>query len=77
VDDDVLAIAQARRGRGESVTTIARHLSIGRSTLSRALQDTGTSDDGSTGHLPPDTRPLPDVSVYDQLLPSRAPRSDP
>jgi DNA invertase Pin-like site-specific DNA recombinase len=37
VDDDVLAIARNRRGRGESVTTIARHLGVGRSTLYRAL----------------------------------------
>ena len=38
VDDDVLAIARARQSRGESVTAIARHLKIGRSTLYRALQ---------------------------------------
>jgi DNA invertase Pin-like site-specific DNA recombinase len=38
VDDDVLTVAQARRARGESVATIARHLKIGRSTLYRALQ---------------------------------------
>lgn len=38
VDDDVLTVAQARRARGESVTVIARHLKIGRSTLYRALQ---------------------------------------
>jgi DNA invertase Pin-like site-specific DNA recombinase len=37
VNDDTLAIARARRGRGESVTVIARHLGIGRSTLYRAL----------------------------------------
>jgi DNA invertase Pin-like site-specific DNA recombinase len=37
VDEDVLAIARARRERGESVTAIARHLRIGRSTLYRAL----------------------------------------
>jgi DNA invertase Pin-like site-specific DNA recombinase len=37
VDDDILAIDRDRRGRGESVTTIARHLCIGRSTLYRAL----------------------------------------
>ncbi len=37
VDEDVLAIARDRRGRGESVTTIARHLGIGRSTLYRSL----------------------------------------
>jgi DNA invertase Pin-like site-specific DNA recombinase len=38
VDDDTLAIALARQARGESITTIARHLGIGRSTLYRALQ---------------------------------------
>jgi DNA invertase Pin-like site-specific DNA recombinase len=38
VNDDILAIARARQSRGESVTAIARHLKIGRSTLYRALQ---------------------------------------
>ena len=38
VDDDTLAVARARQSRGESVTAIARHLKIGRSTLYRALQ---------------------------------------
>ena len=38
VDEDVLAIARDRQSRGESVTAIARHLQIGRSTLYRALQ---------------------------------------
>jgi len=37
VNDDVLAVARARRERGETVTAIARHLKIGRSTLYRAL----------------------------------------
>jgi DNA invertase Pin-like site-specific DNA recombinase len=37
VNDDVLAIARARREGGESVTAIARHLGIDRSTLYRAL----------------------------------------
>jgi DNA invertase Pin-like site-specific DNA recombinase len=37
VTDDILAIARARRERGESITAIARHLGIGRSTLYRAL----------------------------------------
>jgi DNA invertase Pin-like site-specific DNA recombinase len=41
VDADVLAIARARQARGESVTDIARHLRIGRSTLYRALQPDG------------------------------------
>jgi len=38
VDEDTLTIARARLARGESVTAIARHLAIGRSTLYRALQ---------------------------------------
>lgn len=38
VDSDTLAVALARRARGESVTTIAQHLRIGRSTLYRALE---------------------------------------
>ena len=38
VDEDMLAVARARQSRGESVTAIARHLRIGRSTLYRALQ---------------------------------------
>ena len=38
VDDGTLAIARARRACGESVTSIAVHLKIGRSTLYRALQ---------------------------------------
>ena len=37
-DEDTLVVARARQARGESVTTIARHLGIGRSTLYRALQ---------------------------------------
>jgi DNA invertase Pin-like site-specific DNA recombinase len=37
VTDDLLAIARARRERGEPVTQIARHLRVGRSTLYRAL----------------------------------------
>jgi DNA invertase Pin-like site-specific DNA recombinase len=48
VNDDILAIARARRERGESVTAIARHLGIGRSTLYRALQ-------------PPESAPAPAV----------------
>ena len=38
VDEDLLAVARARRSRGESITAIAQHLKIGRSTLYRALQ---------------------------------------
>jgi DNA invertase Pin-like site-specific DNA recombinase len=51
VNDDVLDIARARRLRGESVTTIARHLGIGRSTLYRALArdgDSGSTTEGGT-----------------------------
>ena len=41
VDEDVLAVARAQQSRGESVTAIARHLKIGRSTLYRAMQPRG------------------------------------
>jgi DNA invertase Pin-like site-specific DNA recombinase len=51
VDEDVLAVARARQARGESVTAIARHLKVGRSTLYRALQLGG--DPAS----PPQARP--------------------
>lgn len=48
LDPDTLAVALARRRRGESVTAIAAHLKIGRSTLYRALQpdQTGVLADG-------------------------------
>jgi DNA invertase Pin-like site-specific DNA recombinase len=52
VNDDALAIARARQSRGESVTAIARHLKIGRSTLYRALQPNETDL-----ALPPRSRP--------------------
>jgi DNA invertase Pin-like site-specific DNA recombinase len=38
LDRDTLAVAIDRRKRGESVTSIAKHLKIGRSTLYRALE---------------------------------------
>ncbi|MER7366335.1 recombinase family protein [Nonomuraea wenchangensis] len=47
VTDDVLAAARARRGRGQSVTQIARELSVGRSTLYRALEN--DDPDSATG----------------------------
>ncbi|MGW7342819.1 helix-turn-helix domain-containing protein [Streptomyces sp. NPDC054854] len=37
VDDDMLAVALRRRDAEESVTSLARHLGIGRSTLYRTL----------------------------------------
>ena len=37
INDNVLAIGRARREQGESVTAIARHLRLGRSTRYRAL----------------------------------------
>ena len=40
IDNDTLAVAVARRARGESVTVIARYLKVGRSTLYQALQPT-------------------------------------
>ncbi|GAA3307546.1 helix-turn-helix domain-containing protein [Streptomyces cinereospinus] len=39
VDDDKLAIARARRDKGESVTAIAKALGIHRATLYRHLAD--------------------------------------
>jgi DNA invertase Pin-like site-specific DNA recombinase len=39
-----LAIACTRRQRGESVTAIARHLNIGRSTLYRALAEADAAE---------------------------------
>lgn len=63
VDDDVLAVARARRARGESVTSIARHLGIGRSTLYRALEDdeplAAATGQGTTGTARPPA-PSPD-----------------
>ncbi|MEU4196806.1 helix-turn-helix domain-containing protein [Kribbella sp. NPDC026611] len=46
VDDDTLAIALGRQARGESITTIVRHLLIGRSTFYRALQPDPARLDG-------------------------------
>ncbi len=43
LDPDTLAVALARRARGESVSAIAAHLKIGRSTLYRALQPDQTA----------------------------------
>ena len=52
VDPDTLAIALARRARGESVTAIAAHLDIGRSTLYRALQAHDTQPNAADEHAP-------------------------
>ena len=40
VDEDVLALARSRQARGESITTIARHLGIGRSPSTGLTQST-------------------------------------
>ncbi len=68
LDPDTLAIALARRKRGESVTAIAAHLKIGRSTLYRALQPEQTPD--SSGPFPThpatlDSSPLQVVATPD------------
>ncbi|WP_406312213.1 helix-turn-helix domain-containing protein [Streptosporangium sp. NBC_01639] len=39
LDADTLAIARAPRERGESITAVAKHLGVSRSTLYRALED--------------------------------------
>jgi hypothetical protein len=43
VNDDILAIARARHERGESVTLIASHLGIGRSSHYRGLDSDVTA----------------------------------
>src|SRR5699024_12487326 len=57
VDADTLAVARARRTRGESVTSIASHLGVGRSTLYRALQH--HHQDQSTAPIPAAEAPAP------------------
>ncbi|GAA3152724.1 recombinase family protein [Planomonospora alba] len=57
IDDDKLAIARARRKRGESVTAIARALGVGRSTLYRALEDDPLPAPADDGQDRPATAP--------------------
>jgi hypothetical protein len=71
LDPDSLAVALARRGRGESVTAIAAHLKVGRSTLYRALQP--GQDQGSAAIVPTTPPPTDEVSALaDGLRPIRA-----
>ena len=51
------------------IAEIAELFSVSRPTIYRALQRTAPVGPA----LPADTRPLPDVSAYDELLPSRRP----
>jgi len=54
LDPDDLAVAQGRRAHGESVTAIAAHLKVGRSTLYRALQpDQNQAIGGGGSETPP------------------------
>jgi DNA invertase Pin-like site-specific DNA recombinase len=69
LDPDTLAVALARRGRGESVTAIAAHLKIGRSTLYRALQLDQTS---VLADADPPTAVPPAVAVDAAWRPVRA-----
>jgi DNA invertase Pin-like site-specific DNA recombinase len=58
-----------------TVASIARLLGVSRSTLYKYLPELaggrGQLPAGTTAELPVDTRPPPDVSRYDDLLPSR------
>jgi DNA invertase Pin-like site-specific DNA recombinase len=69
-----LSPAQAREvcrmhASGEyAITEIAELFRVSRPTIYRTLQRPGDS-----AALPADTRPLPDVTKYDELLPSRRP----
>jgi DNA invertase Pin-like site-specific DNA recombinase len=49
VDADTLAIAKARRARGESIPAIATFLKIGRSTLYRAMPAPDTDPVDASG----------------------------
>ncbi|WP_440072251.1 recombinase family protein [Streptosporangium sp. OZ121] len=65
LDTDTLAIARARRQRGESITAIAKHLGVGRSTLYRALEGDERTMAG----------PAPaELSVATESIPAAAPR---
>ncbi|MGH3844674.1 MAG: recombinase family protein [Pseudonocardiaceae bacterium] len=82
LDPDTLAIALARRERGESVTAIAAHLKIGRSTLYRALQpDQGQATGAGEATEPPPPRaghgsPPATVSAPARPIPARIRQSD-
>lgn len=80
LDPDTLAVALARRARGESVTAIAAHLGVGRSTLYRALQPEQEQTVAQQVPAPPgpaltSAHPLPGTtpaSVSEGLRPVRA-----
>jgi hypothetical protein len=79
VTDYILAIACARRERSESVSAIARHLGIGRSTPYRALN---LGHDSSTAAVPskggrsrpahPSADPFSEPEIYRTGSPSRS-----
>ncbi|MEV4162143.1 recombinase family protein [Nonomuraea dietziae] len=54
LDADKLAAARARQARGESITAIAKHLGVGRSTLYRALEE----DDRPTAETTKQAAPM-------------------
>ncbi|MEU4549991.1 recombinase family protein [Nonomuraea dietziae] len=53
LDADKLAAARARQARGESITAIAKHLGVGRSTLYRALEEDDRPATGTTKRAAP------------------------
>ncbi|MDQ2811765.1 MAG: helix-turn-helix domain-containing protein [Actinomycetota bacterium] len=58
--------SRGRQARGESVSAIARHLKIGRSTLYRALQPQPARDEiAEQGDAPPSGAWLPLAGVED------------
>jgi hypothetical protein len=77
LDPNTLAVALARRGRGESVTAIAAHLKIGRSTLYRALQPdrnqiTIVADEAAPATADDDSLSAAAPALADGLRPIRA-----
>ncbi|MEU9498787.1 recombinase family protein [Streptomyces sp. NPDC048196] len=66
VDGDMLAVALRRRDANEPVTTIARHLGVGRSTLYRTLAAYGEAAATLTYRSsPPDRQPAGSAAVSD------------
>lgn len=59
INPDILTTAHTQLAHGESVTTIARHLGIGRSTLYRALRPQNTTTEPAATHKNPDQRQKP------------------
>ncbi|GAB4590336.1 recombinase family protein [Nocardia sp. IFM 10818] len=70
VDDDKRRAIRARRNEGQSLRTIARGVGVSLATVHAEVKAAENLDQ-ALAQLPEDDRPMPDVSKYDALLPSR------